>query len=133
MENDFGDFIASGCIAKCGDGKRNDAEECDDGNNDSGDGCDADCYVEDGYFRSGSSNFKPSTCKLYPEGRTLIILRQSTFDSSGGSVIQSVKLTYLPDYFRKTQCRECSQLLDVKVPQTIGVGVAVQVQYIPNT
>lgn len=34
----------------CGDGKQASAEECDDGNNTPGDGCAADCTIEDGHM-----------------------------------------------------------------------------------
>lgn len=33
------------CVANCGNGKREDKEECDDGNIYSGDGCSFDCRV----------------------------------------------------------------------------------------
>jgi len=36
------------CMGVCGDGVLDPFEECDDGNNDDGDGCDADCEIEDG-------------------------------------------------------------------------------------
>ena len=38
-----------GCTTKCGDGLILGSEECDDGNAVSGDGCSADCKVEDGF------------------------------------------------------------------------------------
>ncbi len=39
---------ASKCLLKCGDGTRQDNEECDDGNGVSGDGCSNKCKVETG-------------------------------------------------------------------------------------
>jgi cysteine-rich repeat protein len=45
--------------AVCGDGRREGEEACDDGNMAPGDGCAADCTVEDGYVCKGA----PSTCE----------------------------------------------------------------------
>eukprot|EP00658_Telonema_sp_P-2_P036236 TRINITY_DN26250_c0_g1_i1.p1 TRINITY_DN26250_c0_g1~~TRINITY_DN26250_c0_g1_i1.p1 ORF type:complete len:419 (-),score=93.14 TRINITY_DN26250_c0_g1_i1:306-1562(-) len=39
-----------GCVPVCGDGVLVGTEECDDGNQDGGDGCSVDCRVEPGYF-----------------------------------------------------------------------------------
>ncbi|MEO1273084.1 MAG: DUF4215 domain-containing protein, partial [Myxococcota bacterium] len=36
-------------LASCGDGNLDRGEECDDGNNVSNDGCQANCFIEDGY------------------------------------------------------------------------------------
>ena len=46
------------CTPKCGDGITSGAEACDDGNNDSGDGCSATCHLELGWKCTGS----PSKC-----------------------------------------------------------------------
>lgn len=37
------------CTFTCGDGTRNNFEDCDDGNTDSGDGCSSLCAIESGY------------------------------------------------------------------------------------
>ncbi len=50
--------IGSRCIQGCGDGTIDNQEECDDGDNVSGDGCSATCEVEDGYTCTG----QPSVC-----------------------------------------------------------------------
>jgi MYXO-CTERM domain-containing protein len=46
------------CMANCGDGALKSSEACDDGNLTTGDGCNANCVVEEGYECSGA----PSTC-----------------------------------------------------------------------
>lgn len=50
-------FIASN-LSACGDGIKEGAEQCDDGNTVSGDGCSSSCGVEPGFICSGS----PSVC-----------------------------------------------------------------------
>ena len=45
----------------CGNGVVNSPEECDDGNNVSGDGCDSLCIIEPYYRCDGST---PNTCKI---------------------------------------------------------------------
>jgi len=40
---------AGDCVPGCGNGQRTAGEECDDGNTDEGDGCDARCDVEEGF------------------------------------------------------------------------------------
>ncbi|HXC53510.1 MAG TPA: hypothetical protein VN634_21665 [Candidatus Limnocylindrales bacterium] len=60
-------FVASAIVsagihpanaASCGDGNINTSEKCDDGNHVSGDGCNTNCVVEEGYACTGN----PSVC-----------------------------------------------------------------------
>ncbi|GMH48469.1 hypothetical protein TrVE_jg5729 [Triparma verrucosa] len=58
-------FTASTCTAVaggCGDGTQAGAEECDDGNTDSGDGCSSDCKLEP-YFDCEGGVGKTTTCE----------------------------------------------------------------------
>ncbi len=48
-EPDCSSASGMGCTSSCGDGLIIGDEECDDGNGSSGDGCSADCKVEEGY------------------------------------------------------------------------------------
>merc|ERR1740130_2412087 len=41
----------------CGDGKRTSSEECEDGNTNSGDGCDSSCKIEKGFQCTGGGEF----------------------------------------------------------------------------
>ena len=41
--------IPSVCSIDCGDGITTSPEQCDDGDEDPGDGCDASCNIETGY------------------------------------------------------------------------------------
>jgi len=50
------------CRLKCGNGVRNSLEECDDGNAQSLDGCDASCKVELGWACSGGSFYTADKC-----------------------------------------------------------------------
>ena len=52
--------------AECGDGIINEAadEDCDDGNTDAEDGCDAQCAIEEGYICDG----EPSVCAICGDG-----------------------------------------------------------------
>ena len=52
------DPITELCSEMCGDGKKY-VKECDDNNNNDGDGCSMDCKIETGYVcRGGSPNSK---------------------------------------------------------------------------
>ena len=70
-----GDGCSSGCViedgwrcdtalipnkcSRCGNGRADPGEQCDDGNLLSGDSCSSQCQVEDGYV---CSSFFPSVC-----------------------------------------------------------------------
>lgn len=48
------------CTTICGDGKWVPLTEgCDDGNNNSGDGCSSTCHIETGFYCTGND---PSSC-----------------------------------------------------------------------
>ena len=49
------------CVEICGD-RRKITTECDDGNTFNGDGCSAECSVEEGYNCEGGSPGNPDTC-----------------------------------------------------------------------
>jgi cysteine-rich repeat protein len=60
------DTNADGCYEECGDARRYHATSittfCDDGNNEDGDGCDAYCYTETGFYCEGGDYETPDTC-----------------------------------------------------------------------
>ncbi|CAD8194118.1 unnamed protein product [Paramecium pentaurelia] len=64
-------ILDNNCVSICGDGLKVDKEECDDGNDKSGDGC-TQCKVEDGWICE-------NTCEriIYP----IILMTQSKFDN----------------------------------------------------
>ena len=64
---------APGCVPICGDGLMR-GEGCDDGNTQSGDGCDASCVVEGGYGCTGA----PSKCRRFCDGGTLSVIDGTT-------------------------------------------------------
>jgi len=58
----------------CGDGARTSDEECDDGNTRPGDGCDANCHIEEGFIISIGSRGKLEKSIMQPicgDGRTV--------------------------------------------------------------
>jgi cysteine-rich repeat protein len=53
------------CVEVCGDGMRLSSEiECDDGNNDDGDGCSSSCKLETGWFCNGGDSVSTDICKI---------------------------------------------------------------------
>jgi cysteine-rich repeat protein len=50
------------CIEKCGDGKNFGFNSCDDGNNNNGDGCSSNCFVEKGYYCRGGYQGNQDHC-----------------------------------------------------------------------
>lgn len=50
------------CLSICGDGKKNDQEQCDDNNTRSGDGCSSNCEIEEGFYCTTPSSLLPSEC-----------------------------------------------------------------------
>ena len=78
MECSFRKMRTSTCwMARCGDGKRNVPEDCDDGNMVNGDGCSSSCTTESGFrcttsygYLSRCSSLTNSRTALYPPGAT---------------------------------------------------------------
>ena len=52
---------------ECGDGTRTSDEQCDDGNTGSGDGCNAECNVEQNFQCDEGSGSSPDTCSCKPD------------------------------------------------------------------
>ncbi|MCA9516000.1 MAG: hypothetical protein KC635_13735, partial [Myxococcales bacterium] len=54
-------------VATCGDGTVSflTGEECDDGRNDDGDGCSADCHLEDGFWCGGAPTLCEGSCRNF--------------------------------------------------------------------
>mmetsp|Transcript_15987 Transcript_15987/g.15913 ORF Transcript_15987/g.15913 Transcript_15987/m.15913 type:complete len:356 (-) Transcript_15987:131-1198(-) len=55
--------LSSNCIEICGDGRNMGQAQCDDGNNNNGDGCSSSCEVETGWSCFGGNSNSPDTCK----------------------------------------------------------------------
>ena len=64
FEEGFTPFDSDGYfwIEKCGDGKKMGFQEWDDGNNDSGDGCNNKCIIEDDTLWDGGDENSPDVC-----------------------------------------------------------------------
>lgn len=63
--------LAAAYPMRCGDGKyqNENGEQCDDGNVSNGDGCDADCRIEEGWSCAGGSWTHESTCDVCGNGK----------------------------------------------------------------
>jgi len=62
IQTDLIGLITINIPAVCGDGSKNAAEGCDDGNTKNGDGCSSSCRVEKGWRCSGGDNLNPDKC-----------------------------------------------------------------------
>jgi cysteine-rich repeat protein len=60
------DVVVSIHCERCADGKHVGDEQCDDGNVISGDGCDAECSIEDGFDCFNGTEKSPDICQLKP-------------------------------------------------------------------
>ncbi|CAJ1374922.1 unnamed protein product, partial [Effrenium voratum] len=56
-------YMTWDCLFACGDGLVLGEEQCDDGNLEAFDGCDANCQVEPGFVCDGSTGTAPSQCR----------------------------------------------------------------------
>lgn len=68
--------------------------ECDDGNNEDGDGCSRDCRVENGYICRGGSPDTPDNCLVFE--RKVATLTQTGQTRLTTSIILGIKLDYMP-------------------------------------
>lgn len=94
----------------CGDGKKF-VVECDDGNNEDGDGCSLDCKIETGYACSGGSPLSKDKCFLSnPQETTLELvgqIRQQT------SIVINIQLSYVPQLLLfSSECSASCNLLN---------------------
>ena len=89
----------SACRSACGDGVVGPGEQCDDGNNASGDGCGSTCVVESGWSCTG----QPSTCTP-PNGHTCTAGTQCT----SGFCVDGVCCDSACGGGSTTDCQACS-------------------------
>ncbi len=68
----------------CGNGFREDGEQCDDGNLISGDGCESDCQITDGWV---CNDKQPSACHTKPAGDSCDQALVPEFDANGIATI----------------------------------------------
>ena len=86
------DPVSQLCIERCGDGKRY-THECDDNNNDNGDGCNMACQIEPGYQCVGGSPTSRDTCLPYnPSSVTMIQTGQIRYATK---IVINVKMDYM--------------------------------------
>ena len=101
---------AQRCIEHCGDGKRF-IVECDDGNNDDGDGCSLDCKIEQGYTCTGGSPSSKDNCLLFNPSE--VTLSESGQIRLPTSIILNIKINYIAkELLQSFDCNnECENVL----------------------
>lgn len=78
-------FDSNSCLAVCGDGLVFSSEECDDGNNDNGDGCSSICQLETNYRCQSNSTKNPSLCQYIGSPLSITLINtQKTSDANEG-------------------------------------------------
>ena len=129
LDLDFGGQTITVCSEVCGDGIRF-TEECDDGNSINGDGCDQDCYVEDGWYCTGGTPLKRDNCvQTIPES---VVLTNSGAVNLGNSVAMQIRSNYLPPCLTDFECSNCQQALSVSIVSAINYA-SFTVKYNPFT
>ena len=63
------------------------------------DGCSSKCQEESGWFCSGGSSAKPSTCKKFIPDQIQLSARGSV--NMNGQILQAVRASYLPECITK--------------------------------
>lgn len=122
------DTTKTKCEMNCGNGKREDIEYCDDGNNEDGDGCAGDCTVEDtfvceqGVFQSPTDLKAPDICRCDP------LLRVAEWIDYWGTI--SIKfdsqIYYNPYMGNKSDSPKefCNQVLQNQTLNVLGTDYA---------
>lgn len=100
----------------CGDGKRY-VRECDDGNQNPGDGCSASCTIEPGWVCRGGSPDIPDTCLIYnPDRVSFSLLGQVRYSTR---IVLTVNIDYLPQaLLQANECNDaCSSVLIANITE----------------
>ena len=117
------------CPQTCGDGRRFEYE-CDDGNLRDGDGCDSQCFIEEGWTCNGGNAQSRSLCMQSTPNRSFMSLTRPIRLVS--SVAQGVTLSYIPSKLADNFCQQCDDLLLVTLVQ-FTIKPAVDIQFLPTT
>lgn len=86
-------FYDNLCLERCGDGNKF-VLECDDGNNDDGDGCSRDCKIEEGFVCKGGSPDTADNCMAFQNNVVDITLSGQIRMPT--KIILNLRLDYLP-------------------------------------
>ncbi len=116
----------------CGDGKRF-TLECDDGNNEDGDGCSRDCKIEPEYNCTGGSPEGRDSCVIYrPEKLRLTQIGQIRRSTS---VVINLRLNYLPNSLIQSQdcANKCNQILVGTISSGDRSSVSITSEYLAGT
>ena len=99
------------CRERWGDGKDFGNLECEDGNNDDGDGWDFKCGVESGYTWTGGNETTPDTCHKWGNGILTSIEAcddGNTDNNDGWDSTWNIETDYTCDSASPTVCQKCS-------------------------
>jgi len=126
-------YASALCVEMCGDGKRF-TLECDDGNNNNGDGCSSDCKIERGYSCVGGSPNSRDSC-------TMTLPSALIFTATGqahlyGKIVLNVKVNYLPQELIKSAsdcANKCNRVLAVKIVSGDMATTGIKASYVPTT
>ncbi|OMJ95821.1 hypothetical protein SteCoe_717 [Stentor coeruleus] len=100
----------------CGNGLRfSTAEQCDDGNNISNDGCDSFCMIENGYTCSGGSENSKDICKLIEDPANNNTNNNETTSVCGNGIVEQNEQCDNP---KDNYCVNC-----IIVPPVCGNGI----------
>ena len=120
------------CLERCGDGNKF-VLECDDGNNNDGDGCSRDCRVENGYVCQGGSPDNADNCVVFPNN--FVTITQSGQIRMPTSIILNIRLDYLPKkLISSTDCADkCRNILVGNITSGDTGATSITSHYIPGT
>lgn len=82
------------CFEYCGDGLKF-VHECDDGNNNDGDGCSRDCQVEAGYTCTGGTPNSADQC--YNQVPSRVTIEQTGQVRLSTSIVLNLRVNYIPN------------------------------------
>ena len=121
------------CDEICGDGLKF-VSDCDDGNNQDGDGCSSTCEIEQGWTCNGGSPRQKDLCaRGLP---TALVLKSTGQSHVWGKVIVNVKVNYLPQALLDSavDCKNrCNNVLSAKIISGDKSAHSIIAQYIPNS
>ena len=125
-------FYQGLCLERCGDGFKFNLE-CDDGNNDDGDGCSRDCRIEEGYTCQGGSPDTADSCITFQ--KNFVTLTLSGQIRMPTKIILNIRLDYLPKKLLSSiDCaNKCFNIIVGEIVSGDKGATSITSQYSPGT